>query len=255
MSSQCFSPYGSSNNIKVELDLVNYATKDDVKNITHVDVSSYATKINLAALKREVDKTDTDKLKTVPDDLAKLSNVVKNDVVKKTDYNTKVTSIETQIAGVTKNTLDNLGDITKLKAVDTNNFVLKTKLASDDTTLENKIDTVDKKIPDISGLATKTSLTFYLQTATFSSKVTEVENKIKSADIIAKSANTKANTIRSDLTGYAKKADVAMDITTIKNDYVTNTSLTSQLNDLKSQHIATEVTTINNKTKKILVIF
>ena len=145
MSSQCFSPYGSSNNIKVELDLVNYATKDDVKNITHVDVSSYATKINLAALKREVDKTDTDKLKTVPDDLAKLSNVVKNDVVKKTDYNTKVTSIETQIAGVTKNTLDNLGDITKLKAVDTNNFVLKTKLASDDTTLENKIDTVDKK--------------------------------------------------------------------------------------------------------------
>ena len=63
---------------------------------------------------------------------------------------------------------------------------------------------VDKKIPDISGLATKTSLASYLQTATFNSKVTEVENKIKSADIIAKSANTKANTIRSDLTGYAK---------------------------------------------------
>ena len=65
--------------------------------------------------------------------------------LKKTDYNTKVTSIESQIAGVTKNTLDNLGDITKLKAVDTNNFVLKAKLASDVTTLENKIDTVDKK--------------------------------------------------------------------------------------------------------------
>ena len=250
MSSQYFPPYGSTNNIKVELDLANYATKDDVKNITHVDVSSYATKTNLAALKSAVDKIEVDKLKTVPVDLAKLSNLVKNDIVKKTDYNTKVTSIEIQIAGVTKNTLDNLGDIIKYKAVDTSNFVLKTKLASDVTTLENKIDTVDKKIPDVSGLATKTSLTSYLQTATFNSKVTEVENKIKATDIIAESANTKANTIRSDLTGYAKKADVAMDITAIKNDYLTNASLTSQLNYLKSQHIATEVTTIDNKTKK-----
>ena len=124
------------------------------------------------------------------------------------------------------------------------------KLASDVTTLENKIDTADKKIPDISGLATKTSLNSYLQTATFNSEVTEVENKIKPTDIIAKSANTKANTIRSDLTGYATKADVATNITAIKNDYVTNVSLTSQLNDLKSQHIATEVTGVDNKTKK-----
>ena len=72
--------------------------------------------------------------------MAKLSNVAKNYVVKKTDYNAKVTSIEGQIARIT------------------NSFVLKTKLASDVTTLENKIDTIDKKIPDISGLATKTSL-------------------------------------------------------------------------------------------------
>ena len=67
------------------------------------------------------------------------------------------------------------------------------------------MDTVDKKVPDISGLATKTRLNVYLQPSTFNSKVTEVENKIKAADIIAKSANTKANTIRSDLTAYAKK--------------------------------------------------
>ena len=67
---------------------------------------------------------------------------------------------------------------------------------------------------------------------------------------MAKSANTKANTIRSNLNDYAKTADVATDITTIKNDYVTNASLTSQLNDLKSQHIATEVTGIDNKIKK-----
>ena len=51
MSSQYFPPYGSTNIIKVKLDVANYATKDDVKNITHVDVSSYATKTNLAALK------------------------------------------------------------------------------------------------------------------------------------------------------------------------------------------------------------
>ena len=120
----------------------NYATKDDLKNITHVDVSSYATKTNLAALKSEVDKIDVDKLKTTP---ANLSNGVKNDVVKKTGYNTKVTSIENQIAGVTKNTIDNLADITKLKAVDTTNFVLKTKLTADVNTLEIKIDAVDKK--------------------------------------------------------------------------------------------------------------
>ena len=105
-------------------------------------------------------------------------------------------------------------------------------------------------MPDISGLATKTSLTSYLQTATFNAKVTEVENKIKATDIIAKSANTEANTIRSDLNDYAKKTDVANDITTIKNDYVSNAGLTSRLNDFKSRHIATEVTAIDNKTKK-----
>ena len=99
-----YPPYkSSSQNIKVELDLANYATKDDTKNITHVDVSSFASKTNLAALKSEVDKIDVDKLKTTPTDLAKLSNVVKSDVVKKTDYNIKVTSIESQIAGVTNN--------------------------------------------------------------------------------------------------------------------------------------------------------
>ena len=130
--SQYFPPYNnSSNNIKVELDLSNYATKDDVKNITHVDVSSFASKTNLAALKSEVDKIDADKLKTAPTDLAKLTNAIENDVVKKTDYNTKVTSIEAQIAGLTKNTVDNLADITKLKANDTNSFVTRTKFSAD----------------------------------------------------------------------------------------------------------------------------
>ena len=158
--------------------------------------------------------------------------------------------MEAQIAGLTKNTVDNLADITKLKAIDTNSFVTRTKFSAYTYTLDDKIDGVEKKKPDISGLATKTTLNDYLKTSKFNSKVTEVESKIKDTDIIAKNAVTKANNIRSNLTSYAKKADVATDITTIKNDYVTNASLSSQLNDLKSQHIATKVTGIDNKTTK-----
>ena len=125
--SQYYPPYRSSrNNIKVELDLANYATNDDVKKITHVDVSSFASKTNLAALKAEVDKIDADKLKTTPADLATLTNAIEHDLVKKTDYNTKVTSIEAQIASLTENTVDNLADITKLEAIDTNSFVART---------------------------------------------------------------------------------------------------------------------------------
>ena len=240
-----YPPYkSSSNNIKVELDLSNYVTKDDVKNITHVDVSSYATKTNLAALKTEVDKIDVDKLKIVPDDLAKLSNVVKNEVVRKTDF-----------------------------SADT--YVTRTKFSTDANALDDKIDKIEKRIPDISSLETKrnvtklvnnlknridnlkikeyakkTTLSNYMLTSDFNTKSTELESKIKDADIRAKSAVTKANSIKSDLNDYAKKTDVANDITTIKNDYVTNASLTSRLNNLKSQHITTEVKTIDYKTKK-----
>ena len=79
-----YPPYkSSSNNVKVELDLTNYATKADLKNITDVDVSSFASKTNLAALKTEVDKIDADKLKAVLVDLAKLTSAVENDLVKK----------------------------------------------------------------------------------------------------------------------------------------------------------------------------
>ena len=79
---QYFPPYISSGrNIKMELNLSSYATKTDLKNVTHADVNSFASKTNLASLKTEVDKLDIDKLTPVPNDLAKLSNVVKNDVV------------------------------------------------------------------------------------------------------------------------------------------------------------------------------
>ena len=69
--------------INVTVDLSSYATKTDLKNVTHVDTSSFALKTNLAILKTEVDKLDIAKLALVPTDLSKLSNVVKNDVVKK----------------------------------------------------------------------------------------------------------------------------------------------------------------------------
>ena len=80
-------------NINVKVDLSNYATKTDLKNVTHVDTSSFALKTNLASLKTEVDKLGIDKLVLVTVDLSKLSDVVKNDVVKKAIYDTGCKSI------------------------------------------------------------------------------------------------------------------------------------------------------------------
>ena len=75
------------------INLSNYATKTDLKNVTHVDTSSFALKTNLAGLKTEVDKLDIDKLAPVPVDLSKLSDVVKNDVVKKAVYDILVAKV------------------------------------------------------------------------------------------------------------------------------------------------------------------
>ena len=87
-----YEPFGGDINVKV--DLSNYETKTDLKNVLHVDVSSFALKSNLASLKTEVDKLDIDKLVSVPVDLSKLSDVVKNDVLKKTKYNKLVTKVD-----------------------------------------------------------------------------------------------------------------------------------------------------------------
>ena len=70
-------------NINVRLDLSNYATKADIKNMTDIDTSSFALKANLANLESEVDKLDVDKLKPIPTDLSKLSNVVKMMLLKR----------------------------------------------------------------------------------------------------------------------------------------------------------------------------
>ena len=93
--SKYFPPYrGYIPDIKVRLYLSNYATKSDLSDIVHLDTSNFALKTNLASLKSEVDKLDIDKLKVVPTDLSKLSDVVKNEVVKKTEYNTLKTKVD-----------------------------------------------------------------------------------------------------------------------------------------------------------------
>ena len=111
-------------NIIVKIDLSNYATKADIKNISHVDTSSFALKTNLANLKTKSDKLDIDKLVPVPVDLNNLSD----DVVK-------------------KDVFDKL--VAKVNSIDTSGFVLKTKCNMDKSELENKI-------PDTSGLVKKT---------------------------------------------------------------------------------------------------
>ena len=188
-----YEPFGRDVNVKVYLS--NYATKTDLKNVSQVVVSSFALKSNLASLKTEVDKLDIDKLTPVPNDLAKLSNVVKNDAVKKTEYNKLVTKIDN---------------------IDTTNFVKENKYEKDGSDFEDKINKVDKKISDVSSLVKKTdfntkvtetegkrpNVSGFLLTSVFNSKITEVENKIPDSKNLA------------------------------KNDYVTNAALDARHKDL-----------------------
>ena len=120
--------------IIVEVNLSNYATKTDLKNVSHVNVSSFALKSNLASLKTELDKIDADKLKTVPVDLAKLSNVVRIDVIKKIEY---------------------VKLVAKVNGIDNTKFVSRTKDEKDRSDFEDKIDKIDKKIPDVTNLVKK----------------------------------------------------------------------------------------------------
>ena len=126
-----YEPFGGDINVKV--DLSNYATKADIKNITYVDTSSFPLKTNLSHLKTQVDKLDIDKLVPVPADLSKLSNVVNNEVVKKTEYETKINNIEDKIP-------------------DSSNLTTKTNL-------NTKINEVKNEISSTTGLATTSALT------------------------------------------------------------------------------------------------
>ena len=114
-------------NINVKVDLSNYATKTDLKDVTHIDISSFTLKTNSTSLKTEVDKLDIDKLAPVPVDLSKLSYGVKNEVVKKAVYY--------QLAA-------------KVNNIDTSEFVLKIEYKADKAKLE-------KKIPDATDFVKK----------------------------------------------------------------------------------------------------
>ena len=164
-----YEPFGGDINVKVGIS--NYATKADIENISHVDTLSFALKTNLASLRTEVDKLDIDKLVPVPVDFCKLSDVVKNDVIKKTVY-------------------DKL--VNKINNTDNSAFVLKTKYDTDKSELENKIpDTsgplkktdyntkiieIEVKISNVSSLATKTALT------TVENKIPYVSNLVNKTD-------------------------------------------------------------------------
>ena len=117
-----YEPFGGYINVKV--DLSNYATKTDLKNVSHFDVSSFALKSNLANLKSEVDKLHIGKLQAVPVDLAKLSNKIANDVITKTQFSTLVS---------------------KVHSIDTTDFVKKNKYEKDGSDFEDKINKIDKE--------------------------------------------------------------------------------------------------------------
>ena len=113
--------------INVKVDLSNYATETDIKNISHVDTSVFALKTNLASLKTKLDTLDIDKLVPVPVDWSKLSDVVKNDIIKKDVYGKLVANAN---------------------SIDTTGIVLKPEDDTDKSEVENKI-------PDNNGLAKK----------------------------------------------------------------------------------------------------
>ena len=220
--SQYFLIYRSSGrNIKVELDLSSYATKTDLKNVAHVGVSSFSFKTNLANLKTEVDKLDIAKLAPVPNDLATLSNVVTNDVLKKTVYAKLVTKIDNN---------------------DTTGSVLKIKYDTDTSEPERKINDAEKKIPNTNSLLKKTD---------YNSKITEIENKIPDVSNLVMKANynTKITKIENKYittVEYNKFTKDIIDNNTKGKNLVTKTDYGTKLQDIHN-----EIT--SNKFKYLLV--
>ena len=179
-----FRRFGRNTNVKV--DLSNYATKADIKNISHVDTSNFVLKTNLANLKTEVDKLDIAKLVPVPVYLSQLSDVIKNDVVK-------------------KDVCDKL--VTKVNAIDTSDFALKTKYDTDKSELENKI-------PDTSGLVKKTD---------YNTKITEIEVKIPDiSNLVTKTALTTVENKITNVNDLVKKAYYSTKVTEIENKFNNN---------------------------------
>ena len=165
-----YEPFGGDINVKV--DLSSYGTKADIKNISHVDTPSFALKSNLAILKTEVDKLEIDKLVPVPVDSSKRSDVVKNDVVKKSVYDKLVAKL---------NRIDTIGFVLKIK-YDADKSDLEKKITDasglvKETDYNNKTIEIKNKIPNISGLASNSALT------AVEDKISNVSNLVKKSSI------------------------------------------------------------------------
>ena len=219
----------------------NYATKTDIKNISHVDTSSFALKTNLASLKTEVDILDIEKLKPVPVDLSKLSDVVKNDVVKK-DVRNKL--------------------VAKVDNIDTSDFVLKTEYNTDKTKLDNKIPDIselvkktgyntkvtelENKIPDISNLATKTALT------TLENKIPSIRNLVKKTDYTTKVAKIENKLNDQNYDKYIDTSEFNTSASYFFNARLTQANLITKTDfDAKLSSLNRKIT--SNKSKYLLV--
>ena len=241
--SQYFRPYKSfRESITVNINLSNYATKTDLKNITHVDVSNFALKTNLASLKTEI--------VPVPNDLAKLSNVVKNDVVKKTEYD--------KLVG-------------KVNNIDTTGFALNTKYDADNSKIEkilkegsgvastDDLDVVKNKIPNVSSFVVRTD---------FNSKITEVENKIpdisgscskselttvenKICDVSSLVTKTNYNTKLSEVEGKINNHNHDKYVTTTTLNALSTNLITKTKSDAELKKVNDRVT--SNKAKDSLL--
>ena len=213
--------------------MTNYAKKADINNITHVDTSNFALKTNLANLKTEVDKLRIEKLVPVPLDLSKLSNVVKNDVVKKAEYNklvTKVNNIDTIDFVVKTNNNTKIIEL-KNKISDTTGVVKKTDYNTKITELENKT-------PHISNLATKAALT------TVENKIPSTSNLVKKNDY-----DTKITEIEKKLTdhNHDKYIDTSKFNTLATN--VFNTRI-AQANFITKTDFDAKLSSLNRKITK-----
>ena len=223
-------------NINVKVDLSNYATKTDLKNVPYIDTSSFTLKANLASLKTEADELDINKLLPVPVDLSKLSDVFKNDVVKKDLY-------------------DQL--VAKVNNIDTNEFVLRTNYQTDKAELEKKIPDVtdfvkkgkftelENKIHGVSNLATNTALTTVenkipsdsnlVKKTDYSTKITEIKKKLNNRNHDKYIATPEFNTLAAVFNAKLSQANLIT-----KTDF-----------DAKLSRINKKIT--ENKTRNLLV--
>ena len=240
--------------INVKLDLSRYVAKADIKNISHADTSSFALKTNLADLKTEVDKLDIDKLVTVPVDLSKLSDVVKNDVVKKTDYNAKIAEIENKIPDISNLATKTALNTVENKIPDTSGLVKKTDYNTEITKIEGKI-------PDVSNLATKIALTTVGNKTPNASRLATkaeliaIENKIPDVSKFAtKTVLTNLSNTVPDISSLIKKSDYDTKIAGIESKYVSNTGFDSKLaqtNVITKRSFDAKIIELENNIEKL----